>query len=265
MNASSFAGATRRAIAYRPFRILSKTFASKAKSRVSDALFRSSFQDLAFVYQNTFARLAREFNVTIVGGSVVLPSPRIENGILLCDANAPLKNISGVWNSSGKLQDILTKMSPTEPELAFTQGGNLSDIKAIDTVAGRLGLIICGDGWEQKTYEKLVAQNVDAFVVMAFVPSDVSWNGAWKGYSGKQAEPDVQTGDIGQISEYEAWKKYCLNRATCYKKPSVVFYNRTQLWDFGSHGKPMSIDKLGNVTEHQVNANGAAIICIELD
>lgn len=262
--AASFASATRRVLCCQLFKTLSKVLTSNAKNRFSDAFFRANFQDIAFVYQHTFAKLAREFKVTIVGGSVVLPQPRIECGFLICDRNGPLKNICCVWNAAGKLEFILSKMSPTTPELDFTEGGDLSDIKSIDTVAGRLGIVICGDGWEQKTYRHLDLQNVDAFVILAFVPSDVVWNGPWKGYSGKQEEPDVDSHDINRISEYQAWKKYCLNRVACYQKPGVVFYNRTQLWNFGSHGHPMLIDKNGQLTEYKTHLDGSAIVVVEI-
>lgn len=258
-SAKSLSSAIRRVAIRNIFPLLSIQFREKFKNCFSDSFFRLKSSTILNVYQNTFSELAKEFGITIVAGSVVLPAPSLQHRKLSIDKSGPLLNVSCSWNSAGEIINVTIKVSPTAAELKFTKGGQLTDLKATETSAGRLGIIICGDGWDQQTYEHYHQQQVDAFIVLAYVPSDVEWHGPWKGYSGKQVAPDVTLSDIGKISEYEAWKKYCVSRAKRYDKPTIVFFNRSQLWNFGSHGHPFVLDK-GEIIECPTELNGAAII-----
>lgn len=71
--------------------------------RLDEALLRMKAEQMAEDYQQLFAGLAREYRVTLLAGSILLPEPRVEDGRLR-SGEGPLHNLSLVFSPQGTIQ-----------------------------------------------------------------------------------------------------------------------------------------------------------------
>jgi hypothetical protein len=60
-----------------PLKFLRALISAKGESRLDDAHLRMKAKGMAKDYQALFGGLAKEFNVTLVAGSIVLPEPSL--------------------------------------------------------------------------------------------------------------------------------------------------------------------------------------------
>ncbi len=80
---------------------------------------------------------------------------------------------------------------------------------------------------------------VQMVAVVSFAHGNGSSTRPWAGYSGAPCPADVDSADIGTITEAEAWRRYALagragtSRARC----GVNVFLRGSLWDLGSDGR----------------------------
>ncbi|MEW6402807.1 MAG: nitrilase-related carbon-nitrogen hydrolase [Chloroflexota bacterium] len=181
------------------------------KNRIVAAVFRMKAQTMAEVYDAVFSSLARDYVVTMVAGSIVLPAPQIRDGKLVAGAG-PLYNVSAIYASDGSIfPNLVLKAFPTADELPFTTPAPVQDLPAFDTVAGRLGVLICADSWYPQAYATLKSRGVDFIAVPSFgAGTPDTWNQPWAGYDGWPCPPDVDPNDIGHITEGQAWFKYAM-------------------------------------------------------
>ncbi|MGH8353944.1 MAG: hydrolase [Pseudomonas sp.] len=70
--------------------------------RLDEALLRMKAEQMAEDYQQLFAGLAREYRITLLAGSILLPEPRVENGQLHSGTGA-LRNLSLVFAPDGAI------------------------------------------------------------------------------------------------------------------------------------------------------------------
>lgn len=70
--------------------------------RLDEALLRMQAAQMASDYQQLFSDLARDYRITLLAGSILLPEPRIEGGRLIA-GDGPLRNFSLVFGSDGNL------------------------------------------------------------------------------------------------------------------------------------------------------------------
>ncbi|MES2817661.1 MAG: hydrolase [Pseudomonadota bacterium] len=70
--------------------------------RLDEALLRMKAEQMAEDYQTLFAGLAREYRITLLAGSMLLPEPRLEDGRLR-SGDGPLRNLSLVFGPDGNL------------------------------------------------------------------------------------------------------------------------------------------------------------------
>lgn len=71
--------------------------------RLDEALLRMKAQRMAGDYQRLFAGLARDYRVTLLAGSILLPSPAVRDGVLH-SGDGPLRNLSLVFDAHGAIQ-----------------------------------------------------------------------------------------------------------------------------------------------------------------
>ncbi|MEX6502082.1 hydrolase [Pseudomonas zhanjiangensis] len=71
--------------------------------RLDEALLRMKATQMAEDYQQLFGGLAREYRVTLLAGSILLPEPSIRNGQLRSGSGA-LRNLSLVFSPQGEIQ-----------------------------------------------------------------------------------------------------------------------------------------------------------------
>jgi hypothetical protein len=217
---------------------------AREKGRAEAAIFRMKAAQMAESYQAVFSQLARHYSVTIVAGSIILPASHISGGRLILD-QGPLRNVSVVCKPDGTLHPRpIYKAFPTSRELMFIPPAPVSDIPSFDTPAGRLGVLICADSWFPQAYAWLHEQGIDMLAVPSYEPLEASsWNRPWPGYDGWQAPPDVDTNEIKNITEGQAWGKYSLAgriQASGARYGMNIFL-RGKLWDQDLGGKPATL------------------------
>lgn len=131
------------------------------EQRWQDALLRTKAETMARDYQQLFGELAREYSITLVAGSIVLPEPRVELGQLL-PGSGPLYNVSLVFDQAG--QPI------GQPQRQVLTSGAISAspsnlLQVLDTPAGRLGVLVGGDAGELTSQRELNRQQVELLAI----------------------------------------------------------------------------------------------------
>jgi predicted amidohydrolase len=241
--ASSLAAAERTMFFSHPLKIGATILKSKERGGAA-AFFRMKAGQMAEIYHDVFSRLAREFAVTIIAGSIVLPAPHISGrGLIL--AEGPLHNVSVIFQSdSAAAPRLIHKAFPTSRELPFTTPGSPADIPGLESPAGRLGVLICADSWYPEAYAPLKEHGIDLIAVPSYdMFGAQAWNQPWIGYDGWQAPADVAIGDVGMISEAQAWEKYSLagRIQSSGAKYGMNIFMRGTLWDQDLGGRPATL------------------------
>ena len=233
---------------------------TEARDRVTAAIFRMKAQEMARIYQDVFSRLAKEYGVTIVAGSIVLPSPRVEQGKLVI-GEGPLYNACVVYGPEGRAQEpVVRKAFPTEEELPFIAPGLVKELPVFETPAGRLGVLICADSWFPEAYARLRQLKVEVIAVPSFGSTDPDLK--WEGYSGYPNPADVYGPDVKHITVEEAWRKYALpaRMASSGAKAGVNVFLRGKLWDLTVEGTALAV-RDGD-TESYPKRDGGGIIVV---
>lgn len=228
-------------------------------NRANYAVFRMKAKAMAAIYHRTFSQLAKDYRVTIVAGSIVLPSPAVEAGVLRA-GSGPLMNVSVVYGPDGKGQaPVILKAFPIREERDFLSAGEVADIPVFHTSAGRLGVLICADSWEPAAYQALERQRAEVIAVPSYLFPDGAWQRRWYDYGGA-VRPGVSAADVGHIPESEAWVRYSLpgRIAEAGAHAGMVVFLRGRLWDLGSDGQTITV--LDGATQTGPAVEGAAIV-----
>ena len=210
---------------------------AKGSDRVNDAHLRMKSRSMAKDYQALFGGLAKEFHVTLVAGSIVLPEPSIRDGQLKPGSGA-LYNSSVVFGRDGvPLGQPQRQMHPVFDQREVIQASEQT-INVVDTPAGRLGVLIGSDSWYPDNYRKLDEQGAQMVAVPAQVFGHGTWDKPWRGYKGSSTPSSVSL-KPGEVSEGQAWHRLTLiaqppsNRAIA----GMSVFLRGQFWDISSSGQ----------------------------
>jgi hypothetical protein len=217
-----------------PFQFSRAYRASKAPDRTAAALFRMKAQVMADGYQFVFSRLAKDYGVTVVAGSILLPEPAVIAGILT-PGKGPLHNVSAVFDPDGTIRSQLSrKFYPTRVEQPFVAAAPLAQLPVYETPAGRLGVLVCADSWYPAPYQHLQKQDIELLAVPSLLSNGI-WNQPWDGYNGAPPPDDVNRSDVGRLTEGEAWHKYALagRMALSGARAGMNVFLHGQFWDAG--------------------------------
>ncbi|MBW7857146.1 MAG: carbon-nitrogen hydrolase family protein [Leptonema sp. (in: Bacteria)] len=209
---------------------------SHADDSLKESLFQMKANSMAKIYQSVFSRLASEYGVGIVAGSIVLPHPEVINGRIHI-TDGPLENVSFFFHSDGSVDSkVSRKIYPTADESPFLAAGQLADNPIYDTPIGKMSTVICADSWYPDVYQSLA--NVDVVAIPSLITPANSYNSSWPGYSGFDNPKDVDLKDLGNITEKQAWQKYAMSsriKSTNVKAGMNVFF-RGHIFDLDSNG-----------------------------
>jgi hypothetical protein len=210
-------------------------------------------------YQALFGGLAREFHVTLVAGSIVLPEPSIIDGTLRIGRGA-LYNSSVVFSSEGvPIGQPQRQMHPFFAKQNGIKANGEHSLNVVDTPAGRLGVLIGHDSWYPENYLKLNDQSVQLVAVPAFVTGRGTWDQPWRGYRGSPEPASVKL-KPGEVSEGQAWQRLTLTTRIPASRAvaGMSVFLRGQFWDQGSAGQSF----LSSNGQHFAdgNAQGARLL-----
>ena len=102
--ASTTAQAMLRLAVRHPLAFARQWIAAREADRVTAAIFRIKAAQTARSYQQVFSGLARQFEVTIVGGSILLPEPQVAAGVVTAGSGR-LYNVSAVFAPDGRAHE----------------------------------------------------------------------------------------------------------------------------------------------------------------
>ncbi|RON47259.1 carbon-nitrogen hydrolase family protein [Pseudomonas frederiksbergensis] len=221
-----------------PLQFVRALISAKGASRLDDAHLRMKAKDMAKDYQALFGGLAKEFHVTLVAGSIVLPEPSVRDGSLKIGRGA-LFNSTVVFGRDGRpIGQPQRQMHPIFDEQDTLAANTDHTVNVIDTPAGRLGILIGSDSWYPDNYRKLDEQGAQLVAVPAFVVGHGAWDKPWRGYKGASTPGSVSL-KAGELSEGQAW-----HRLTLIAQPpssqaiaGMSVFLRGQFWDKGSAGQ----------------------------
>ncbi len=244
----------------RPAGVLTALAQSTEDDRMAAALFRSRGAAMARDYQEVFSNLARRYGVTIAAGSIVLPDPRVESGVITVNRAGPLYNVTAVFAPDGSAHETLVrKVYPIPSEAGFTTGAPASPQPVFHTPAGALGVLICADSWHGDVYDGL-SQRPDLIAVPAYLQPSGVWAAPWGGYVTPWPD-DAPRADAGALTEAEAWIAHALPRRLndSGAEAGITAFLRGTLWDMGGDGQALAVTRnsaqLGPRTE-----DGAVVV-----
>ncbi|CAH0251887.1 putative amidohydrolase [Pseudomonas frederiksbergensis] len=221
-----------------PLQFIRALISAEGSNRLDDAHLRMKAKRMAKDYQALFGGLAKEFHVTLVAGSIVLPEPSVSDGTLHIGRGA-LYNSSVVFGRDGlPIGQPQRQVHPTFAGRGTLQGNSDHPVNVVDTPAGRLGVLIGSDSWYPDNYRKLDAQGAQLVAVPAFVVGRGSWDQPWRGYRGLPAPGSVSL-KAGELSEGQAWQRLTLTAQPPASQSiaGMSVFLRGQFWDKSSAGQ----------------------------
>jgi len=246
------------------FRFLPKYMSSKAKDKSADALFRMKAKKMARIYNKVFSSLAKQYGVTIVAGSIVLPQPSLKSGELLVQ-DGDLYNVSVIYKPDGTADEkLVRKAFPVADELPFTCKEDAANIPVFNTPAGKMAVLICADCWYADCYKQAVKERADFVIVPSYVEGNGAFKTPWPGYSGFSNPVDVDTTDIGKITILDGWVRYALpgRLKQAGIQNGIITFLHGQFWDLGSDAHFVLVSH-GETIVKQPGAD-AAVVCLWL-
>ena len=211
---------------------------SNADDKMKAALFLMKAEKTAAMYGGVFKKLARQYNVTIIGGSIFLPSPKVDDNEIKI-SGSKIYNASFVFYPDGSIAPQITKKQfPINEELIFCEHNVDANPQPYDTPLGALSVVICADSWYPRIYSNLESNGTEIIVIPSFSSPNNLWQTRWKGYNGSKMPTDVDSDDVGTITEGEAWLKYSMGgraKSTSLTLGINVFL-RGAIWDLGDDG-----------------------------
>lgn len=219
-----------------PLKFAEAMLRARGEDRVADAHLRMKAETMAHDYQTLFGGLAREFGVTLVAGSIVLPSPKLDNGQLRV-GNGVLRNVSLTFGPTGvPLGPPQRQRFPAWSQRDYLRPAADAPLQVFDTPAGKLGILIGSDSWYPGNYLELDRMGVELIAIPAFVAGSGSWNAPWPAdkVDGHGALPTT----LAPLSEGEAWRNLTLagQAPTRSARAGISVFMRGQFWDQGSSG-----------------------------
>ena len=129
-------------------------------------------------YMETFSSLAREWGVYLAAGSIALPPMEEEpskGGRHIVD-ESKVYNMSYLFSPRGVCLRRVPKVNVTEPfENRIFDGGLKSELLPADTPLGRLGTLVCWDGFHQTLVEHYDALGVHVLLKPSY--NQHPWDG----------------------------------------------------------------------------------------
>lgn len=216
-----------------PLKFVSALLQARGEQRLGDAHLRMKARSMARDYQQLFGGLAKEFGVTLVAGSIILPEPQLEAGQLTV-GTGPLYNISLVFGADGKpLGQPQRQLYPSVHQGGYVQADRKAPLQVVETPAGRLAVLIGSDSWYRDNYARLNANDAELIAVPAFIPGRQRWNAPWPGHAPQSLALPASTSSEGQ-----AWQHLTLtgHAAQSSARAGISVFMHGQFWDQGASG-----------------------------
>ena len=237
-------------------------FQSNEKDKERASLFKMKSNSMLRAYQYTFSKLAREYNVTIIAGSIILPEPKVEDGIISLSPGS-LKNVTAVFHPDGRAHEQLYfKQALDLQEEGFISSSVASS--TLETNGFRFGILTCTDSWRSEMYSELQNDNVSMVVVPACAIGNERWSSIWDSETGPGTD-NVAPGDSDEMTYEDAWHKLSIAQAPEFGiRYAVAVLLRGQLWDLDSQGGTFAVINNRMIIPNDISDQQGAIFNIWL-
>ncbi len=227
------------------------------------ALFRMKSSEMARIYTSVFRKLAAQYRVTIVAGSIILPDPSVYQNEIIPHLTGELFNTSFIFYPDGSIDPSFVKKSfPVADEQKFLAACQADDLPVFDLGIGKTMVMICADSWYPESYAVAEHKNAAILLVPSYAQGYGKMQKPWKGYDGYPAPADVDLNDVQSISESKAWKKYALpGRFFQSALLGVNVFLHGSLWNLGSDGETLIVYKGQLLDVRQSQRAGIWNIC----
>lgn len=250
-----------------PLKFAAALLVTEGDNRLDDARMRMKAHSMAEDYQQLFGGLAREFGVTLVAGSIVLPDPDVEKGQLRPGKGA-LYNVSLTFGRDGQpLAQPQRQIYPSHHRRRYVSAASDAPLQVIDTPAGRLAVLIGSDSWYPRSYARLNESGAELIAVPAFVNGTTGWSSTWRGHRDRSVRANIDLqGSL--FSEQQAWHRFTLTSRAPQStaRAGVSVFMRGQFWNQGSSGESFA-SLAGQIVQpntQQAAASGARLINVWL-
>lgn len=141
----------------------------KLESAISDENLKKSFyahfsEEAAEIYSRIFSKLAQEYSVPIVAGSIILKNPKVINGKIKI-TEGDLLNASFVFLPDGNVYpNFLEKTILSQWEKEFITPGSIYKDKLIVLPSWKLGVLISMESFYPISYSSIRGRAVDSLV-----------------------------------------------------------------------------------------------------
>jgi hypothetical protein len=141
------------------------------RHRFSEAQLRMKATRMADDYQRVFGGLARQFGITLVAGSIVLPEPSLRQGRLAV-GDGPLYNVAVTFGSDGSPLGEPLRQHHVHFRRFLTPGAAPA-VQVLQTPAGPMGVALGEDAWAPEVQAQLKASAVRVLAVPSFMAGQV--------------------------------------------------------------------------------------------
>ncbi|MCC7075485.1 MAG: carbon-nitrogen hydrolase family protein [Acidimicrobiia bacterium] len=182
--------AAMRRVAIRAVPTMLKT-AVRFRPRSLNALFLTAMAPAVWkIWWGTFSRIAADFELWVVAGSALVPENALgRNTGEFRPAGARVYNTSLTFAPDGRCVSVVRKVNlvPTQEDVLDLSAGDAGDLEVVDTPFGRLGTLICYDGFDEAhtadepcfTPGGLILDGLGADVIAQPSANAWDWNGPW--------------------------------------------------------------------------------------
>ncbi|MEG5263780.1 carbon-nitrogen hydrolase family protein [Pseudomonas sp. JDS28PS106] len=241
---------------------------TQGDNRLDDARMRLKARSMAEDYQRLFGGLAREFGITLVAGSIILPDPQLVDG-QLNPGNGALYNVSLTFGSDGRpLAPPQRQIYPSHHRRRYVSAASDAPLQVVDTPAGRLAVLIGSDSWYPAAYARLSESGAELIAIPASVNGNSGWSDRWRGHRDQSARANIDV-QGAQLTEEQAWHRLTLTgragHSTAHASVSVFMHG--QFWDQRSVGQSFVSHDGGIVPQppaQQPSTSGARLINVWL-
>ena len=141
----------RRVVSRRPLRFLSALLRHRTYSPAAAVLLAES-PKMHAIYRATFQAAARRLRATVVAGSIILPDNALGlDADQLRPAASRLYNLAYTFAADGRCVNVTRKVHlvPTLEDSLPLVPGSAAALAPIDSPCGRIGVMICYDGFRE--------------------------------------------------------------------------------------------------------------------
>ncbi|MCK9709071.1 carbon-nitrogen hydrolase family protein [Pseudomonas syringae] len=231
-----------------PLQFIKAVLGAEGRDRLDDAHLRIKARSMARDYQTLFGGLAREFGVTLVAGSIVLPEPSVEGGQLKVGSGA-LYNSSLTFGSDGlPLGQPQRQLYAERYQRRYVHTASDAPLYVVDTPAGRLGVLIGSDSWYPENYARLNQSGAQLIAVPAFVIGKAAWSQPWR----KPRHSDIDVPNETPSEGY-AWHQLTLTGRAPQStaQAGISVFMRGQFWNQGVAGQSFASHAGQTIAEPQ--------------